>query len=59
MTPIYYTFRGWPQLKGNYHSRLELPVELRLFLSFIEEHTNKKIRYISYGADRDKTIICH
>ncbi|EMN4127997.1 MULTISPECIES: adenylosuccinate synthetase [Providencia] len=59
VTPIYYTFRGWPQLKGNYHSRLELPVELRLFLSFIEEHTNKKIRYISYGADRDKTIICH
>lgn len=56
--PIYRKFSGWPLLNEYYQSRTQLPKSLNVFLSFIEEQTNKKIRYISYGADREKTIIC-
>lgn len=56
--PIYRKFSGWPPLNECYQNRSQLPKSLEIFLSFIEEQTNKKIRYISYGADREKTIIC-
>lgn len=56
--PIYRQFSGWPSLNECYQNRSQLPKSLDIFLSFIEEQTNKKIRYISYGADREKTIIC-
>lgn len=56
VSPAYKSFKGWPVLNKNYQFREQLPSELKIFLSFIEEYTKKKIRYISYGADRESTI---
>lgn len=58
VTPVYKSFKGWPKLNELYQHREQLPNQLKTFLSFIEEYTKMKIRYISYGADRTKTIIC-
>jgi len=61
--PIYESFEGWPVIthegwtniaKSGYNS---LPVPMKKYIQFIEEHLKTKISIISIGPNREQTII--
>jgi adenylosuccinate synthase len=54
--PIYVRLPGWPELDGKYHAIEDFPVELRNYIELIQSHLSEKIKYISYGADRNDTF---
>ena len=55
--PVYKTFNGW-QLEldpdGNYEN---LPVELKNYVSFVENQLNVPVKIVSVGPDRNQTIV--
>lgn len=54
--PVYKTFKGWqsePDPDGNYEN---LPVELKDYVSFIEDRLNVPVKIVSLGPDRGQTI---
>ncbi|CAQ82828.1 MULTISPECIES: adenylosuccinate synthase [Photorhabdus] len=55
--PIYKSFKSWGKLKESYTSLAELPIELIDFLSFIQDYAGIPIKYISYGPDRNQTLV--
>ncbi|WP_434527079.1 adenylosuccinate synthase [Photorhabdus asymbiotica] len=55
--PIYKSFKSWGKLKALYTSLAELPIELIDFLSFIQDYAGVPIKYISYGPDRNQTLV--
>lgn len=55
--PVYKTFKGWQTLKERYHSLKELPFELIEFLRYIEKSTKTVVKYLSYGPDREQTLV--
>ncbi|AKH62640.1 MULTISPECIES: adenylosuccinate synthase [Photorhabdus] len=55
--PIYKTFKCWGELNGSYTHLTELPTELINFLSFIQDYAGVPIKYISYGPDRNQTLV--
>jgi adenylosuccinate synthase len=54
--PVYERLPGWPALKGTYHAVNEFPPTLIKYVEFIQSHLPVKIRYISYGPDRNDTF---
>ncbi|PQQ24503.1 adenylosuccinate synthetase [Photorhabdus luminescens] len=55
--PIYKTFKSWSELNSSYTHLTELPIELIDFLTFIQEYAGIPIKYISYGPDRNQTLV--
>ncbi|WP_118986448.1 adenylosuccinate synthase [Photorhabdus sp. CRCIA-P01] len=55
--PIYKTFKSWGALNSSYTHLTELPIELIDFLSFIQDYAGVPIKYISYGPDRNQTLV--
>jgi len=56
-TPIYREFRGWKKNISNIRDGLDLPVEAKDYLKFIEDFLETKISIVSIGAERDENII--
>ncbi|NDL00725.1 adenylosuccinate synthase [Photorhabdus bodei] len=55
--PLYKTFKSWSALNASYTDLTELPIELIDFLSFIQDYAGVPIKYISYGPDRNQTLV--
>ncbi|WP_036769589.1 adenylosuccinate synthase [Photorhabdus australis] len=55
--PIYKIFKSWGKLNSSYTHLAQLPVELINFLSFIQDYAGIPIKYISYGPDRNQTLV--
>lgn len=55
--PIYRTFEGWNQPTSDIKDILKLPLNAILYLSFIEEYTETKIKIVSVGYNREDTIV--
>ncbi len=55
--PIYKEFKGWKKDCSNIKTYEELPIELKDYISFIEQYLGVDIHIISVGADREQTII--
>lgn len=56
-TPIYETLPGWSEEISNVNSFEELPVNLQNYLKRIEELVGAKVAIVSYGPDRNETLI--
>ena len=58
ISPIYKTFKGWT-LEDNrlFKKRDNLPQELQEYIKLIENSTGTKVSIISYGEDRNMTIV--
>lgn len=57
VTPVYRSFNGWmEQLDEDVEKMRDLPEEARRYVSFIEEFLGAKVRLISVGRQREKTI---
>ncbi|MGD6739996.1 adenylosuccinate synthase [Photobacterium leiognathi subsp. mandapamensis] len=54
--PVYKVFSSWPTLNKKYESINLLPKEAIDYLSFIEHELGVRIKYVSYGKDREQTI---
>ncbi|MFY7811367.1 MAG: adenylosuccinate synthetase, partial [Flavobacterium sp.] len=54
--PIYQTFKGWKQDITNVKTFENLPIELKEYITFIEDFVNVPIKIISVGPDRTQTI---
>jgi adenylosuccinate synthase len=54
--PIYQSFKGWKQDITNVKTFENLPIELKEYITFIEEFVNVPIKIISVGPDRTQTI---
>lgn len=57
VTPIYKEFRGWNADISDITSYEMLPVELKEYITFIEQETGVPVKIISVGPDRKQTII--
>lgn len=57
ITPAYKEFNGWKTDIRIATDFEKLPKEYKNYLHFIEEYTDKKIRYISTGPSREQIII--
>ena len=55
--PIYKEFKGWKKDCSNIKTYEGLPIELKDYISFIEQYLGVDIHIISVGADREQTII--
>ncbi|MFO7868879.1 MAG: adenylosuccinate synthase [Bacteroidales bacterium] len=56
VTPVYKEFKGWNQdVSANTFE--ELPLELKEYISFIEQEVGVPITIVSMGPERDKTIV--
>jgi len=53
--PVYRRFPGWGEIKSNRFDNL--PPNLKRYISFIEKETGARIALISYGPDRENTIV--
>ncbi len=56
-SPIYREFRGWKKNISDIRDGLDLPVEAKDYLKFIEDYLETKISIVSVGAERDANII--
>ena len=54
--PIYKSFKGWTEDISKITKEQELPIEVRNYVSFIEEFVGVPIKLISVGPDRSETI---
>ena len=57
--PIYEELEGWTcddQSLSNSESLQDLPLQLQMYVAFIEEATNTKVKLVSVGPDRADTI---
>jgi len=57
--PIYRTFKGWQCELKDLDNFEKLPKELSEYIAFIEEVTEVPITVLSYGADREATLLKH
>lgn len=57
VTPIYTEFSGWGELHAHYNSINELPLELLKLIMYIEDECKIPVKYISYGPEREQTLI--
>jgi adenylosuccinate synthase len=55
--PVYREVKGWPEDITNDSTFESLPVELKEYVSFIEQETGVPFYIISVSPDREKTII--
>ena len=56
LSPIYSEFDGWNEDITNIKNESELPLNLKKYISFIEEKLEIPIKIISLGPRRDQTI---
>ena len=54
--PIYKSFKGWSEDISKINKEQDLPIELKNYISFIEEFIEVPIKLISVGPDRSETI---
>jgi len=54
--PVLTPFPGWKQEIEHCRDYASLPGEARNYISFVEDFTGIKVKYISVGTDRDQTI---
>lgn len=54
--PVYLELDGWKEDISNIKNANDLPLNCKKYLKAIEQLTNKKIKYISVGPDRNQTI---
>jgi len=57
--PIYRTFEGWQCELKDLDNFEKLPKELSEYIAFIQEVTEVPITVLSYGADREATLLKH
>ncbi|RJL47373.1 adenylosuccinate synthase [Pectobacterium carotovorum] len=57
VTPKYTEFSGWGELNTHYNNVDELPIELVKFIEYIETECGIPVKYISYGPEREQTLI--
>ncbi|HAT04076.1 MAG TPA: adenylosuccinate synthase [Candidatus Magasanikbacteria bacterium] len=61
--PVYDTLRGWTEFTTSIKERVrtggytQLPEEIKNYINFIEKNTNCPVKFISFGADRNETLI--
>lgn len=55
--PIWKFLDGWNSPLGKIDQRAQIPKELKLFISFLEEELNIPIKYLSTGPQREELII--
>lgn len=55
--PIYREFNGWKKDLSKVRDSIELPVEAKDYLKFIEEFLETKIVIVSVGPERDENIV--
>lgn len=56
VAPIYTEFRGWKADLTGMSTYVELPIELKEYIDFIEKELEVPIKIISVGPDRKQTI---
>ena len=56
LSPIYTEFDGWSEDLTNIKNYSQLPLNLKKYISFIEEKLEVPIKIISIGPGRDQTI---
>lgn len=55
--PVFKEFKGWKEDITKIKSYLELPVELKQYVEYIEKETGVPVSIVSVGPDRDETIV--
>lgn len=55
--PIYREFKGWKRDISHIRDGIDLPIETKDYLKFIEDYLETKIILISVGAERDANIV--
>ncbi|MDF1546269.1 MAG: adenylosuccinate synthase [Bacteroidales bacterium] len=55
--PVFKEFIGWKEDITKIKSYLELPVELKQYVEYIEKETGVPVNIVSVGPDRDETIV--
>lgn len=55
--PIWKFLDGWLSPLGKIDQKAQIPKELKLFISFLEEELNIPIKYLSTGPQREELII--
>lgn len=55
--PVYEIFEGWGSLDSIKNDFEQLPEKFKKFITYIEEQVNCPINIISWGPEREKTII--
>ena len=55
--PVYKTISGWNCSLAEVHSYEQFPVELRNYVTYLEEELNTPIKMVSVGPDRKQTIM--
>jgi len=55
--PIYKSFRGWSVQRNKETNYMDLPVNMKRYLAFIEKELKVRIEMVSIGAEREATII--
>ena len=57
ITPVYKELKGWKSDLSNINDFNNLPKELIVYIKYIEDQTGIPVSIVSYGPDRDETII--
>jgi len=55
--PVYREFTGWKKDLSKIRDSIELPVEAKDYLKFIEDFLETKIMIVSVGPERDENIV--
>lgn len=55
--PVYREFKGWKKDISNIRDGIDLPVETKDYLKFIEDYLETKISIVSVGAERNANIV--
>lgn len=56
LTPVYESVPGWQQDLTGMRTMDELPIELKNYITYLEEQLNVPITVVSVGPDRSQTI---
>ncbi|MCX7769794.1 MAG: adenylosuccinate synthase [Proteobacteria bacterium] len=56
-TPVYREFKGWKKNISHIRDGIDLPVEAKDYLKFIEDYLETKIAMVSVGAERNENIV--
>ena len=54
--PVYKTFHGWREELSPFGSIETMPIQVQIFIRFIEEYTGKSVIYASAGAELENAL---
>lgn len=57
VTPVYETFKGWKCDTTQCRKFSDLPIEVKVYIDYIECLTRVSVDYVSVGAERDALIV--